>query len=77
MAKQYVFVSPLMLQLSGYVEKAGWRNVPAAVAERARLHLIDTFAAMVSGSRLLPGQRAIAYVKPMAGAPQCGVIAPA
>jgi 2-methylcitrate dehydratase PrpD len=49
-------------------------SVSPLVVERAKLHLIDTFAAMVSGSRLLPGKRAIAYVKALGGAPQAGVI---
>ena len=67
-------VSPLMQQLSRYVSRAASRKLPARVAERAKLHLIDTFAAMVSGSRLMPGKRAIAYVKPLGGMPQSGVV---
>lgn len=67
-------VSSVTVALSRYIAQALRRKLPAAVSERARLHLIDTFAAMVSGSRLLPGQRAIAYVKPLGGKPQAGVI---
>ena len=43
------------------------------VAERARIHLVDTFAAILSGSRLLPGKRIIAYVKPLGGTREAGV----
>ncbi|HWI14365.1 MAG TPA: MmgE/PrpD family protein, partial [Burkholderiales bacterium] len=67
-------VSKITLDLSRYISQATKRKLPGPVAERAKLHLIDTFAAMVSGSRLLPGKRAIAYVKPLGGAPQAGVI---
>jgi 2-methylcitrate dehydratase PrpD len=67
-------VSPLIVELSRYIAQATKRKLPAPVVERAKLHLIDTFAAMVSGSRLLPGKRAIAYVKALGGAPQAGVI---
>jgi len=67
-------VSKITLELSRYISQATKRKLPAPVAERAKLHLIDTFAAMVSGSRLLPGKRAIAYVKALGGAPHAGVI---
>jgi 2-methylcitrate dehydratase PrpD len=72
--KKDTSVSPLVVELSRYIAQATKRKLPAPVVERAKLHLIDTFAAMVSGSRLLPGKRAIAYVKALGGAPQAGVI---
>ncbi len=56
-------VSPVMLKLSSYIARALKRKLPADVSERVKLHLVDTLAAMISGSRLLPGKRAIAYVK--------------
>jgi 2-methylcitrate dehydratase PrpD len=74
MIKKNEAVSPLMRQLSRYISTAAKRKVPRPVAERTKLHLIDTFAAMISGSRLLPGQRAIAYVKPQGGTPLAGVV---
>ncbi len=67
-------VSPLMREFSRYIAGALKRKLPAEVAERARIHCVDTFGAMVSGSRLLPGQRAIAYVKPLSGLRDSGVI---
>src|SRR5689334_18216102 len=67
-------VSALMQELSSYVAGALKRKLPAEVAERAKIHLIDTFAAMISGSALLPGQRAVAYVKSTGGAAESGVI---
>jgi 2-methylcitrate dehydratase PrpD len=63
-----------MERLSGYIARAARRRVPAAVAQRAKIHLVDTFAAMISGSRLLPGRQAIGYVKAQGGTPAAGVI---
>src|SRR5262249_19040757 len=44
------------------------------VTERAKLHLLDTLAAMISGSRLLPGRRAIGYVKTLGGTREATVV---
>ena len=68
-------VSPITAELSDYVASALKRPLADAVSERAKLHLVDTFAAMVSGSRLLPGKMAIAYVKSLGGKPKAGVVA--
>lgn len=67
-------VSPLMRELSSYIAGALKRKLPAEVVERAKLHLVDTFAAMVSGSRLPPGKLGIAYVKSLGGKREAGVI---
>jgi 2-methylcitrate dehydratase PrpD len=67
-------ISPLMHELSTYIAGVLKRKLPAEVAERARLHLVDVVASMVSGSRLLPGKRALAYIKPLGGTRQAGVI---
>jgi 2-methylcitrate dehydratase PrpD len=67
-------VSPVMLKLSKYIAEAGGKPVPKAALARVRMHVVDTFAAMLSGSRLLPGQKAIKYVKPLGGRPEAGVI---
>lgn len=63
-----------MQRLSRYIAAAHARRLPAPVIERAKIHLVDTFAAMLSGSRLFPGRCAINYVKPLGGAPEAGVI---
>jgi 2-methylcitrate dehydratase PrpD len=67
-------ISPLMQALSMYIATALHMKVPDAVRERAKIHVVDTFAAMVSGSRLLPGRQAIQYVKAMGGTAQAGVV---
>src|SRR5688572_2318609 len=66
-------VSPLMEELSMYIATALHKRVPDAVCERTKIHIVDTFAAMISGSRLLPGQRVIGYVQSLGGKAQAGV----
>jgi 2-methylcitrate dehydratase PrpD len=67
-------VSPLTNELSTYIAGALNAYVPEPVLERAKLHIVDTFAAMISGSRLLPGRQVIRYVQALGGTPQCGVM---
>ena len=67
-------VSPLMKTLATYMAGAAKKPLPKQVAEKTKHHLLDTIAAMVSGSRLLPGTKAIAYAKTLGGAPQALVI---
>src|SRR5262249_2025418 len=67
-------VSPVMQKLSAYMAGAIRRKLPMAVAERAKLSLIDTVGAIISGSRLLPGKHAIDYVTHLGGTPQAGVM---
>jgi 2-methylcitrate dehydratase PrpD len=73
-AKTKSEVSPLMREVSAYIAGALRKPLPKAVAEKTKHHLLDTIAAMVSGSRLLPGARAIAYVKKLGGKPESCVI---
>jgi len=67
-------ISPLMKELSEYIAGAVKRPLPDAVIEKTRHHVLDTIAAMVSGSRLLPGRKAIAYVKTLGGVKESTVI---
>ncbi|HMK79554.1 MAG TPA: MmgE/PrpD family protein [Xanthobacteraceae bacterium] len=53
----------MMDTLSAYMAAARSRALPDAVAEQAKHHLLDTLAAMVSGSQLLPGQAAMSYIE--------------
>ena len=62
-----------MKKLSAYIAGALGKPLPREVTERAKLHLLDTLAAMVSGSRLLPGRRMIAYVKTLGGTQESSV----
>lgn len=67
-------ISPLMRELSEYVAGAIKVPLPAEVAIRAKVHLVDTVAAMISGSRLVPGKKAISYIKSLGGKPEAGVM---
>ena len=60
-------ISPLMRMVSLYIAGAAQRPLPDAVVEVTKHHLLDTLAAMISGSQLLPGKMAIAYVKQLGG----------
>jgi 2-methylcitrate dehydratase PrpD len=66
-------ISAPMRELSAYMGRALGLELPAAVAERARQHVLDTLAAMVSGSRLPPGRMAIAYVRRLGGTREASV----
>ena len=63
-----------MRQLSTYIARAPRKPLPAAVIEKTKHHVLDTIAAMVSGSRLPPGRKAISFVRTLGGARQACVI---
>jgi 2-methylcitrate dehydratase PrpD len=67
-------LSPVMSELSDYIARAPRKALPAAVVEKAKHHILDTLAAMVSGSRLLPGRKAISFVKSLGGAREASVV---
>jgi 2-methylcitrate dehydratase PrpD len=60
-------VSPAMARLSSYMSEARDRALPDEVVEKAKHHILDTFAAMVSGSELLPGRAALKFAKSYGG----------
>ena len=67
-------VSSIATTLSDYVAKTLDRPLPEPVIAATKLHLLDTIAAMVSGSRLKPGDLAARYVDSLGGRPQAMVI---
>ena len=54
-------ISTVMDVLSRYMAAARERPLPAEVIEHTKHHVLDTFAAMVSGTELLPGRAAIGH----------------
>ena len=74
MNKDATQVSPLMRELATYMSRALRRPLPKEVVEKTKHHVLDTVAAMVSGSRLLPGRKAISYVKTLGGVKESTVI---
>lgn len=67
-------VGPVMSALSAYMAAARDRVLPAGVAEKAKHHILDTFAAMISGSELPPGHAALALARAQAGRPVSTVV---
>jgi 2-methylcitrate dehydratase PrpD len=68
---------PVMNTLSAYMSAAAARALPDEVTELAKQHLLDTFAAMISGSELPPGQAAQRYVREHGGNGAITVVASA
>src|SRR6266705_2332771 len=66
--------SPLAQTLSEYIAGAAGRPLPPAVVEKTRHHVLDTLAAIISGSRLKAGKLATGYVARFAGTPEATVI---
>jgi 2-methylcitrate dehydratase PrpD len=56
-----VAVSPVMAKLSAYMSEAAGHPLPQDVVEKAKHHILDTFAAMISGSDLPPARAAFQY----------------
>ncbi len=57
----------VMEALSAYMSAARTRALPDDVIEQAKYHLLDTLAAMISGSELPPGQAAQRYIRAHGG----------
>ncbi|SAL51495.1 MmgE/PrpD family protein [Caballeronia udeis] len=73
MAQQKNDIAPMMRALSEYVASAIERPLPAAVVEKAKHHILDTFAAIVVGASLKPGQVGMAFVESQGGKPECTI----
>ena len=73
-AKKAAAISPLMKKLSGYIAGATKKSPPKNVVEKTKHHILDTLAAMVSGSRLLPGKITLSYAKTLGGKPEALVV---
>src|ERR1700693_245712 len=60
-------VSPVMAKVSAYMSEAASRARPDDILEKTKHHILDTFAAMISGSQLGPGQVAIRFARAHTG----------
>ena len=67
-------VSPMMVKLSGYMARAASKPLPAAVVEKTKHHIADTIAAIVSGAQLLPGKKAIGFVRSQGGVKEATIM---
>jgi 2-methylcitrate dehydratase PrpD len=68
-------ISPTMDRLSGYLSEAATRPLPEEVVEKAKHHILDTFAAMISGSELPPGRAALQFARAYGGKEIATVVA--
>jgi 2-methylcitrate dehydratase PrpD len=62
------------VRLSEYIAGVHEQNLPPAVATKTRQHILDTLAAILSGSRLRAGKLAAGYVERIGGAGEASVI---
>ncbi|MFQ6026293.1 MAG: MmgE/PrpD family protein [Dehalococcoidia bacterium] len=60
--------------LSNYMVEARRLDLPEGVALKAKHHILDTIAAMVSGKTLKPGQVAVQYAELLGGTPEAQVV---
>jgi len=67
--------SSVIVGLSKYMSEARNHALPTQVVEKAKQHILDTFAAMVSGSELLPGREALKFARSYGGKEVATVVA--
>jgi 2-methylcitrate dehydratase PrpD len=60
-------ISAAMTKLSTFMAEAGNHALPEPVVEKAKQMILDTFAAMISGSELPPGKFAIQFARAYGG----------
>jgi 2-methylcitrate dehydratase PrpD len=68
-------ISPVMLKLSAYMSEARNSALPDKVLQETKHHVLDTFAAMISGSELPPGKMALKFAHAYGGPGACTVVA--
>src|ERR1700738_3661357 len=68
-------ISAVMQTLSDYMSEAARRALPEEVTEKTKQHILDTFAAMISGSELPPGREALAFARAYGGKEVATVVA--
>jgi 2-methylcitrate dehydratase PrpD len=68
-------VSPVMHRLSTYMSEATGRALPDEVTEKTKQHILDTLAAMISGSELTPGRAALQFAGAYGGKEVATVVA--
>ncbi|HTF42995.1 MAG TPA: MmgE/PrpD family protein [Terriglobales bacterium] len=68
-------ISPAMDKLSTYMSAASERVLPDEVMENTRQHILDTLAAMISGSQLTPGRSALQFAEGYGGKEIATVVA--
>jgi 2-methylcitrate dehydratase PrpD len=67
-------ISPASLALSDYIAGAAARELPPPVTSKTKHHILDTLAAIISGSRLRAGKLAAGYAARFAAVPESTVM---
>ena len=65
----------VMDTLSSYMSQAGSLALPPIVAEQTKAHILDTLAAMISGSELPAGRQAMQFARAMGGENTATIVA--
>jgi 2-methylcitrate dehydratase PrpD len=68
-------MSPVTDKLSRYMSEASARELPDEVTEKTKQHILDTVAAMISGSQLAPGRAALQFIVAYGGKEVATVLA--
>ena len=68
-------VGPVMTTLSSYMSLASGKALPDEVTEKTKRHVLDTLAAMISGSALPPGRAALDFAVECGGKEVATVVA--
>jgi 2-methylcitrate dehydratase PrpD len=68
-------VGPVMTTLSTYMSEAGGKALSEEVSEKSKQHVLDTFAAMISGAELPPGKVALEFAREYGGKAVATVVA--
>src|ERR1700682_1431025 len=68
-------VSPVTEKLSSYMRGSAGRALPDEVVEQTKHHILDTLAAMISGSELPPGRAAVQFIRAYGGKEVATVVA--
>ena len=66
-------ISPTMATLSQYMAEARHKPLPPDAAHKAVHHILDTFAAMISGVALAAGERSFGYLDALPSSPSVTV----
>jgi len=67
--------STVMETLSKYMSEAAGQTLPDEVVEKTKQHVLDTLAAMISGSNLPPGSAALRFARAYGGKEVATVVA--
>jgi len=74
MKKQARPGSGVISEVSAYISRSGDANLPPEVVRKAKHHILDTLAAIVSGSEMKAGKVAIPFARSQGGVEEAQVI---